>query len=656
MKESLQLLQIHSSGLADRKIINKTDEDIYNEALKLKECCDKVAYLRDLISEKVTGFQKSKRLLATLTKKCDKEFACKLAQSLCYESPLNSKNYILFAEIAIEHKAWETAKSALEAAIWLCNNDISEIRHIKHLSDVIKSNLIIGKDTTTSHFWNDKQIEKSWIMERISQLYNKATVKEYAFSLLETYSNSQANYDAVFNIFIKYEDKHLNLEYLNYLTNKSNLSKKIKELYSGLLFYELDEYDKSIDLLKSYISSNTKNNSIPLFYLALNYLVINDLENHNQTFNKIIPGYTPEFTALYFINCALNKIPINENLFGSKKNVSYEISRIIRKLSNIKATDFAFDILYKLQGNACNETTELTKAHLAEYYIKQENIELAKKFIETCTHNEAHRLKAWILRIENNTDGAEDELVTYRKNQSFNSNETPKLELINLQLPYNIPNNKSDITKLLENAYAEAKEVIKNLDIEYGINSSTCIEAQCQDCCKKSVPYISYIEYLYLKEWLDKQDKEFKDKIKNESNKIAIRYTEKYKKPPPFIKVENINSDKSYPPDFIFECPFLGENKCNAYEARPFMCRAYGSGSIDGRSFKGCNYFFTQLIASSALSNTRKVLNIGSFNEFAKKADLSLIGESVIAPIPFWFTEEHDKIVARIKKIFYAAK
>jgi Fe-S-cluster containining protein len=221
---------------------------------------------------------------------------------------------------------------------------------------------------------------------------------------------------------------------------------------------------------------------------------------------------------------------------------------------------------------------------------------------------------------------------------------------LDLDLPDEVSNNKEQIFEILEDAFNKTKDYIKQLDLEYGLNGMTCIETGCQDCCTKTFPDVSYTEYLYIYEWLNKQPEDFKNRIYKSSKEVVTLYKKKYGKEPPFLKGET-DIHCEYPMDFTFDCPFLGDNKCNVYEARPFACRAYGYGSRDGIRYKGCNYFYEQFKGATKLTDIRKVISIPSFYKFSRIADEKLIGKRIRAPIPVWFSQSHEEVLEKIKKL-----
>ena len=438
---------------------------------------------------------------------------------------------------------------------------------------------------------------------------------------------------------------------LNYTSENISLNNENKNYLSGLMNYALQDFDKAIENLKEITTLNKRDSKAQL-YLSIIYLIKNDMKNFTTTFDFIVPGREPSFTALYFVYSVLSNNAFNEDDFGDKKNISREIAKIVLKIHKYGDKKLASKIVNNFKTLGFTETLSYVKLFLTEFLIKENDIEAAKIYIADCNNNEAHRLYSWIHRLEEKGAEAEAELVKYRKDIPKNQDAGVNYELLNLNLPEEVPESEEEILDLISKAYLEAREIIKKIDLEYGTDSMTCLETGCQDCCKKTFPFISYIEYLFMKRWLDKQDEEFKNQIYEKSVQIVNQFKEKYKREPAFVSNQDITENRTlYPGDFKFDCPYLGDNKCNVYEARPFMCRAFGFGSMNGTKFKGCDYFLEQFKRANNLTNTRKLINIESFNEFARNVDFKLIGKKIIAPIPVWFAQSHEETLKKINKL-----
>ena len=94
-------------------------------------------------------------------------------------------------------------------------------------------------------------------------------------------------------------------------------------------------------------------------------------------------------------------------------------------------------------------------------------------------------------------------------------------------------------------------------------------KAGCSHCCEKGQYPVTKIELAYLllgfSQLPDEHKFEIIEKIKN-LKKEKLKYEENSK------KEENNASDEG----FMYECPFLKDNKCSVYEFRAVICRTHG--------------------------------------------------------------------------------
>lgn len=655
MKESLKLFGIESAGFEDAHSSayeKKNDEEVLEEALKINSLQEREDYLRKILNTFPIGYVKSKRCLSELIKGSDPQFACDLILSASKCSPVDPLNYLLFGEIAVANNAWIIAKSALEVAKWLCFEEHSEILNkTESLLAVVEKKIVSGEpDNSKNDFWISKFVAKYWLLERLYFQSNVKKIIEYAFKLLKTFPEDKQNYEVVFNAFALTEDKSALNKYIEYLTENLDHEKVMQNLYLGMCYCELSEYEKSNLLLKAALKDEPRNSKAQL-YLALTFLMTNQIKEFIKVYESIIPVIEPKFIAIHFISSALSNHNLGSKEFPNQKPISREVSVILGKLLDAGHNETAIYIKDQFIKLNYHIILPFLNLYMAEMFIKHDELELAKEQIKNCTDSEIHRLNAWIYRLEGKETLAEEELAKYRKYWMPNKDAGMHCKTVGLNLPEEVSTDINKIFAVLTLAYKQTKELIQQFDLEYGLNAMTCVETGCQDCCKKTFPYVSYIEYLYMKDWLEKQSPEVQKNIYDYSKKVVETYKLKYKRDPSFIFDRNVDSRKEYPIDFKFDCPFLGDNKCNVYEARPYICRAYGYGSSDGVSFKGCTYFYEQIKGASKLNDVRKVLEMQSFFNFTTEIDKKLLGKAVVAPIPVWFSCTHEENLEKIKQI-----
>lgn len=656
MKKSLEILGVKSSGL-EALLLNsghaKSDDEVFNEANKINDKQKKEDLLREALKNKTINYTKSMFLLADLVKENDPAYACELVYLLCQSLPERAKYYLLFSRIAICHKAWHIAKSAIEAASWLSlNSENEEIEEIIKSGKLVLDNIVMKKeDASTSDLWKSKFVDKYWILERLYYQGKTKKLIQYAFKLIDKYSNP-ANHEIVYKALSLLKEKKVFNDFIrcvkkNFANDDLNLN-----LYLGMSYYALSEFDKSIECMNKVLNSDSKNQKA-LYCLALSYLFKNDLKSFVITCDKLLPSSDPAFIAVYFVQCAILELKLDEIEFPNQKNISIQIKRILENLLKNNSRELVFFLIKQFTKFKYHVIVPYLNLYLSEMFIKGKEFDVAKELLKYSSDNEVHRLFSWIYRLQGNETLAEKELLEYRKNllPIKDSDKGIHCHLINLDIPGEVPKNEQEILMSLSKLYNQTKELTKEFDLEYGLNASTCIETGCQDCCTKTFPYLSYTEYLYLRRWLETQSEELQRSIYERSVAIVKLYKEKFGKEPPFMLGDEFDLHKEYPPDFVFECPNLGNNKCDVYEGRPFTCRAYSYASSDGRRYKGCDYFYLQFITANKLADVRKVINMASFFDFAKETDEKLIGKRIIAPIPVWFAQNHNETIAKIKNI-----
>ncbi len=654
MKKSLELLDVQSSGIEANIAIRqakKNEEEVEFSLDEILDPAEKENYLKKLLEKRPHGFVKAKRTLANLLREKDLKYSIELIMSASLSAPLDSENYFLLAEIAFHHNAFVVAEEAISVVKWLSiDNNLNLFKKAEVLEELISEKIKSkSSDNSKNEFWYGKVINKFWILEK---LYFQASYKELldcSFKLLTIFPSNLSNYFAVYKSLVLLDDKESLKKFIEYINKDFSNDELNKNLLLGMVYYSISDFNTAISFLNNALKVN-RIHPKALLYLSLNFLMQSNIKDFIRISNMILPESEVEFIATYFISSALADVQMKGGAFPDHKNIANNVVKIMLKLIQNNKVDIVVLLVDKFKQLDYFAILPFLPLYLAEFFIKANFLDRAKDILLSSSDPEVHRLNAWILRIEGKNDLAENELLKYRKEAEFEAETSYFCQAISLKLPSKSPDKVEEIFKNVDDAYKQAGDLIKEFDLEYGLNAMTCIETTCQDCCTKTFPLVTYTEYLYMRHWLDKQSEELRAKIHENSKNIVKMYKERYGKEPPFLIGEKADSKKDYPNELYFNCPFLGDNKCNVYEARPFTCRAYSYSSFSGITFKGCNYFYEQFKRANKLSNVRKVIDAKSFFNFAKLTDTKLIGEKVMAPLPVWFAQNHEETVAKAKK------
>lgn len=633
------------------------DDEAIKTAKKIKGKKEKEEFLVKHIKSDPAKYPLSTTYLINLIRLENPQYAYDLAFTLARNYIVDPMPYFIIAEIAQEHKAWLVAKSALEVAEWFSFGRYKQAADkTSKLTKVVSEKINKGeKDISLSSYWKEKIVDKLMVLLTLCYSLDRRTLLSYLHRLLGLFPGSIENYEKVIEITGLVDNSELTSSILNYINNNNFLSNTSKDLFLGTLYYFLLECKKSVSFLTK-ITLGDKTSMQANYYLALNYLLLKDTKLFHQAFGNLTSGNnptqhtvqhlfnisTPSVQALFVIWSLIKGTKINLGNI-SDKEVSIEISRIIRNLLRVKNNEMASFLINQFITIGYSQYLTKVMPYVSELFVKNGDLEKAKELLNSCQDNEAHRILAWVYRLQDKEDLAEEEITTYRKNIDYSRMQTPVLEMVGPAYPEKIPDNEDEVLKLIENIYQQTTQIKKQIALEYGLNQNTCFETGCTDCCTKTYPWVSYTEYLYLRKWLVNQSEELQNKIYKESEKVIENYRKRFKKDPLFLREYSEELLKEYPLDFVFDCPFLNGNLCTAYEVQPFMCRAFGYGSGNRVLFKGCNYYLAQFNAACGLTNILKVIDIFSFNYFVRELDKTLIETNVVAPLPVWFAQSHEE-------------
>ncbi|MBI3590066.1 MAG: hypothetical protein HY094_01650 [Candidatus Melainabacteria bacterium] len=636
-----------------------TDDILLQEARKISNQADRINHIKKTLEKSPGLYLNSAIYLIKETKKSDPIYAYDLAFKLSHKSIGNSFPYFLMAEIAVENKAWQVAKSALEVAKWFSFGHKNKVEKANNLLQLVLKKIINNeKDNSVSEIWSGKLIDKSYVLLLIFDALSEESFFQYSIQLIKSFPGELENYDRVYQTLYLVEDKDTVKKFADFIKNDNCISIEHKNLCLGIAYYNLHENDISINLLEEVLKINSENLNAR-FYMTLNYLIKGNETKFTQSFEKLLPSpnlsqevfseliktASPLFLAAFFIWCSVLNIETQVVNITQEKNISVEMAKLIIEVYKQAGEAEVDNLLSKFKTLNYFSLLPMLSLYLSELFIKENQFKKAKELLTLSQDIEVHRLLAWIYRLEGKESESEKELVEYRKNLGLSTDRNIAYKMVRLSLPEEVPGDTEKIMKLLEDAYLQTAAIKEKIALEYGILKNTCFEAKCNECCKKTFPIISYTEYFYLNNWLEKQSEDLRKQVRANSLNIVNAYKQKYKKDPPFLTATeaSINRVKHYPADFVFDCPALVPEGCSVYEAQPFICRAYGYASPDRISFMGCNFYIEQFKVATTLTPMRKVIDMLTFGAFVKLTDEKLLGIDVVAPIPVWFAQDHKR-------------
>jgi Fe-S-cluster containining protein len=254
-------------------------------------------------------------------------------------------------------------------------------------------------------------------------------------------------------------------------------------------------------------------------------------------------------------------------------------------------------------------------------------------------------LRLLLLSRQNKEEELQEALLEYHNLYKPNPDKAPKL--INLKpeshfKSSDILNHWSEILEESDTLQSEAEK----LSLIY---SKTCEYFSCSDCCSNTFPTMGLTEYLYLKDWMQKNNFDEKT-ILEKSKAIQNDYEAKFSDSLSLIdksKIENQIRGVENPHNYKFRCPFLtDDSKCSCHPARPILCRGFGSASNNGVSIKTCNFYLKQYQHNSSPENERYVLDLQGLETLMRASDqfqANLKGIEMKEPrgtIVAWFSQD----------------
>ena len=118
----------------------------------------------------------------------------------------------------------------------------------------------------------------------------------------------------------------------------------------------------------------------------------------------------------------------------------------------------------------------------------------------------------------------------------------------------------------------ELFKIYKECDKEISEFDTIC-SAGCIHCCKQPIP-VAGIEEFAIKELLSKSPYALKNRIKKNMQSWFKEFNKLFY-PLNRVGVETLNTVMVNKKTSFPVCPFLVDNRCSIYEARPLVCRAH---------------------------------------------------------------------------------
>ncbi|WP_419768602.1 YkgJ family cysteine cluster protein [Arcobacter sp.] len=122
-------------------------------------------------------------------------------------------------------------------------------------------------------------------------------------------------------------------------------------------------------------------------------------------------------------------------------------------------------------------------------------------------------------------------------------------------------------------------------------NEQFACDKGCSHCCKRLKIGFPVLEIDYIVDYLNELDDDKKEVIAINLNSLEEKDRDKKINKREYIKEAIIEQEST----LLYDCPFLIDDVCSIYEARPMICRTYLS-----KSFESC---YVQGTADNVLDN-----------------------------------------------------
>lgn len=249
-----------------------------------------------------------------------------------------------------------------------------------------------------------------------------------------------------------------------------------------------------------------------------------------------------------------------------------------------------------------------------------------------------------LLASRTNSKDLDSILVEYHKIYQPNSERRSVLITKGIESIYK----PDEILDRWEEILEEANQIQSEIEMLACIHKFTCEYFSCSDCCQLTFPTMSQTEFIYLKNWMKKNNID-ESEIKMKAELVQEDYEKKFGERLKILdksKAENNLRGIENPYDYKFTCPFLSEEaKCSCHPARPLLCRGFGTATNNGISIKTCNFYLKQYQHNSSPENEKYVFDLRAMEELIRLSDKYLFesGQSEIqeasGTIVAWFTE-----------------